>query len=266
MKLNLSYTVAAVLLLLLSSCKPKQNINYMENIESVALQASEHNSTFTIQPGDQLSISITAKDMDVVKPFNQNFSSTENSQYSASNGNLSPQAKISSNPSYIVDSKGNIDFPVLGIINTTDKTIEMLQEDFRNRLSRYIKDPGVNIKNSNFKVTVLGEVNQPGQYWIPDGQPATILAALGLAGDLTIYGKRNNVLIVRNMNGMTEKGYINLADASFINSPYYYIKQNDVIYVTPNETRKNSSSFGPQTNILISVASVVVGLIAIFIK
>jgi len=238
----------------------------MENIENVALQASENSSSFTIQPGDQLSISISAKDMDVVKPFNQNYSSTETSQYSIGNTNLPMQQKLSSEPVYLVDSQGNFDFPKLGIINTTGKTIEQLKKDLKNQLSRYIIDPGVNIKTTNFKVTVLGEVNKPGQFWMQDGQSGTVLSVLGLAGDLTIYGKRDNILIVRNNNGVTEKAYINISDASFINSPYYYVKQNDVIYVSPNEARKTSASFGPQTSVWISVASVVVGLIAIFIR
>jgi len=266
MKIRLLYFTATALLLL-SSCKPKQNISYMENIESVALQASKDNPGFTIQPGDQLMINISAKDMDVVKPFNQNYSSGEITQFSTPNSNMPiPTRSTGSNPTYVVDSQGNFDFPILGTFNTSGKTIEMLQDEFKSRLVRYVKDPGVNIRNTNFKVTVLGEVNAPGQYWMPDGQPATILSVLGMAGDLTIYGKRDNILMVRNVNGTTEKAYINIADANFINSPYYYVKQNDVIYIMPNEAKKNSSSFGPQTAVWISVASIVVGLIAIFIK
>jgi len=238
----------------------------MQNIENVAIQASQ-NSSYTIQPGDQLVINVSAKDMDVVKPFNQNYSSGEVSQFTLPSSNLPVQSQTSvSGPTYIVDSKGNFDFPVLGEINTTGKTAENLQDELKEKLTKFIKNPGVNIRNNNFKVTILGEVNKPGQYMIPDGQPATILAALGLAGDLTIYGERDKILVVRNINGTTDKQYINILDANFINSPYYYIKQNDVIYVTPNNTRKNSSSFGPQTNILISVASIIVGVLAIIVR
>jgi len=238
----------------------------MQNIENVAIQASQ-NSSYTIQPGDQLVINVSAKDMDVVKPFNQNYSSGEVSQFTLPSSNLPVQSQTSvSGPTYIVDSKGNFDFPVLGEINTTGKTAENLQDELKEKLTKFIKNPGVNIRNNNFKVTILGEVNKPGQYMIPDGQPTTILAALGLAGDLTIYGERDKILVVRNINGTTDKQYINILDANFINSPYYYIKQNDVIYVTPNNTRKNSSSFGPQTNILISVASIIVGLLAIIVR
>ena len=267
MNTKLSIIISAVLLLLLSSCKTKQNINYMENIESVALDASQQNSSFTIQPGDQLVISISAKDMDVVKPFNQNYSSGETTQFSLPNNNSPAQSQTTvSGPTYIVDSKGDFDFPILGTINTTNKTNEGLQSEIKEKVSQYVKNPGVNIRNSNFKITVLGEVRRPGQYLLPDGQAHTILGALGLAGDLTIYGQRQNILIVRNINGVTEKQYINLTDANFINSPYYYVKQNDVIYVTPNTTQEKTSRLDPNMPIYLSVASIVVTILALVFR
>ena len=171
-----------------------------------------------------------------------------------------------SGPTYIVDSKGNLQFPILGELSTNGKTIEQLRDDIKELLTRYIKNPGVNIRTTNFKITVLGEVSKPGAYVIPDGQSMSVLGALGLAGDLTIYGQRKNVLVVRNIDGATTKQYIDLTDAAVFNSPYYYVKQNDVIYVTPNKTRKNSSSYGPQTGIFISIASVVVGLLALIFR
>jgi len=249
------------------SCKPRTDIDYLQNIEQTAIDASVQNSNFTIQPGDMLMISVTAKDNEVAKPFNQNYSSSDISQFSLGSNNLPMQAQSSiSGPTYIVDSKGNIQFPILGELSTNGKTIEQFRDDIKELLIRYIKNPGVNIRTTNFKITVLGEVNKPGAYVIPDGQPMTILAALGLAGDLTIYGQRKNVLVVRNIDGATTKQYIDLTDAAVFNSPYYYVKQNDVIYVTPNKTRKNSSSYGPQTGIFISIASVVVGLLALIFR
>jgi len=249
------------------SCKPRTDIDYLQNIEQTAIDASVQNSNFTIQPGDMLMISVTAKDNEVAKPFNQNYSSSDISQFSLGSNNLPMQAQSSiSGPTYIVDSKGNIQFPILGELSTNGKTIEQFRDDIKELLTRYIKNPGVNIRTTNFKITVLGEVNKPDAYVIPDGQPMTILAALGLAGDLTIYGQRKNVLVVRNIDGATTKQYIDLTDAAVFNSPYYYVKQNDVIYVTPNKTRKNSSSYGPQTGIFISIASVVVGLLALIFR
>lgn len=115
-------------------------------------------------------------------------------------------------------------------------------------------------------MTVLGEVTKTGTFVIPDGQSMNILGVLGMAGDLTIYGQRKNVLVIRNIDGVTTKEYIDLTNAEFINSPYYYVKQNDVIYVSPNITRKNSSAYGPQAGILISIASVAVGLLALLFR
>jgi len=267
MRRALSIVFMASLFCVIFSCKVKEDIDYMKNIEQTAIKTSIQTSTFTIQPGDQLMISVTAKDNDVVKPFNQNYSSSDISQFSLSSTNLPVQGQSSfSGPSYLVDSKGNIQYPILGDLNTNGKTIEQFRDILKERLKQYVKDPGVNVRNTNFKVTVLGEVNKTGTYLIPDGQSMTILGILGMAGDLTIYGQRKNVLMIRNVDGATTKEYIDLTDAEFINSPYYYVKQNDVIYVTPNNTRKNSSAYGPQAGIFISIASVVVGLLALLFR
>ncbi|WP_027385128.1 polysaccharide biosynthesis/export family protein [Epilithonimonas caeni] len=267
MRRALSIIFMASLFCVIFSCKTKQDIDYMKNIEQTAINASVQNSTFTIQPGDQLMISISAKDNDVVKPFNQNYSSSDVSQFSQSSTNLPVQGQSSVNgPSYIVDSKGDIQYPILGELNTSGKTIEQFREILKERLKQYIKEPIVNVRNTNFKVTVLGEVTKSGTYLIPDGQSMNLWSVLGMAGDLTIYGQRKNVLIVRNIDGVTSKEYIDLTDAEFINSPYYYVKQNDVIYVSPNDTRKNSSSYGPQAGVFIAIASVVVGLLALIFR
>jgi len=267
MKRALSIIFMASLFCLIFSCKVKEDIDYMQNIEQTAIQTSIQTSTFTIQPGDQLVILVSAKDNDVVKPFNQNYSSSDISQFSLPSSNLPVQAQSSvAGPTYIVDSRGNIQYPILGELNTSNKTIEQFRDELKEKIKTYVKDPGVNIRNTNFKVTVLGEVNKPGAFLVPDGQSMTILTTLGLAGDLTIYGQRKNVLVIRNINGTTTKEYIDLTNAEFINSPYYYVKQNDVIYVSPNNTRKNSSVFGPQTGVFISIASVVVGLLALLFR
>ncbi|WP_379965005.1 polysaccharide biosynthesis/export family protein [Epilithonimonas sp. UC225_85] len=254
-------SVCLPILLIVLSCKPKQGMDYMKNIEDVAIKTSNRTYTSTIQPSDQLVITVLAKDNEVAKPFNQNYYSTDMSQYAGM-----PSRSSSVEPNYIVDSKGNIDFPILGTLNTTDKTIDQFKDDLKERLSKYIKNPGVNIKTVNYKVTVLGEVNRTGTFAIADGQPTTILNVLGLAGDLTIYGQRKNVLVVRNVDGITTKRYIDLTDAEFMNSPYYYVKQNDVIYVSANNARKSSSSYGPQTGIWISVASVLLGVLALLFR
>jgi len=215
----------------------------------------------TIQAGDKLSILVIAKDNEVAKPFDQNYYSTDMSQFS----NV-PSRTATVEPTYVVDGKGNIDFPILGTINTTGLSIDQFKQKMKDLLSKYIKNPGLDIKTLNFRVTVLGEVGRTGTFVIEDGQPTTILNVLGLAGDLTIYGERKNVLVVRNVDGITTKQYIDISSAEFFNSPFYYVKQNDVIYVSPNKARKSASSYGPQVGIVISVASVIVGVLALVFR
>ena len=266
MKKNIGVVVLSLVFILLSSCASKKKLDYLQNIESVALEASMKNAKSTIQPNDQLVILVTAKDMDVVKPFNQNFSSGQILQYSIPSNNAPTQSQTSiSGPTYVVDSNGNIEFPVIGKINTENKTTEELRDILKKEISKYVLNPQISVKNTNYKITVLGEVNRPGTYNIPDIQ-TTLLEVLGLAGDLTIYGNRTDVLVVRNIDGVMSKERIDLTKADFINSPYFYLKQNDVIIVSPNETKQKTSRLDPNTGIYISVASIVVTILALIFK
>ena len=150
---------------MLFSCKPQENFNYMKNIEDIAVNTSLQKSKNTIQVGDQLVIMVTAKDMDVVKPFNQNYSSSEIVMQNNLAGGNTPNtgAQPISGPTYIVDSQGNIDFPVVGIINTTGKTISDFKNELNNKISKFVINPSINIKFVNFRVTILGEVNRQGE-------------------------------------------------------------------------------------------------------
>ena len=258
--------IFSFVLFFLSSCTSKKKLDYLQNIESVALEASMKNAKSTIQPNDQLVIMVTAKDMDVVKPFNQNFSSGQILQYSLPSNNAPAQSQTSaSGPTYVVDSQGNIEFPVIGKINTENKTTEELRDILKKEISKYVLNPQVSVRNTNYKITVLGEVNRPGTYNIPDAQ-TTLLEVLGLAGDLTIYGNREDVLVLRNIDGTMTKERIDLTKADFINSPYFYLKQNDVIIVSPNETKQKSARLDPNAGIYISVASIVVTILALIFK
>lgn len=246
------------LLLTLASCRTREKpneINYMQNVEQAATDAAMKNSASTIQKGDQLVIFVSAKNMEVVRPFNQGYYTTQNPT-----GATAPNTeKI-----YLVDSEGNIDFPILGRIATTDRTLEDVKAEITQRVTAYVKNPTVTVRLINFKVTVLGEVTKPGQYTIPEGQ-TTLLNAIALAGDLTLYGKRDDILMVRNENGVITKERINLMDASFINSPFFQLKQGDVIYVSANETKEKIARQDPNTGIYIAVAGMIIGLAGIFI-
>ena len=266
MKKNIFILLINLVFIFLNSCTSQKKLDYLQNIENIALETSIKNAKSTIQPNDQLVVLVTAKDMDVVRPFNQNFSSGQILQYSTASNNMPTQNQTStSGPTYIVDTQGNIDFPVIGKINTENKTTEELRDILKKEISKYVVNPQVSVKNTNYKITVLGEVNRPGTYNIPEAQ-TTVLEVLGLAGDLTIYGNREDILVLRNIDGTMTKERIDLTKADFINSPYFYLKQNDVIIVSPNETKQKTSRLDPNAGIYISVASIVVTILALIFK
>ncbi|AKK71688.1 sugar transporter [Chryseobacterium sp. P1-3] len=263
--------LAISLAFLLVSCKTNQNaqndLNYMQNIEQIAIESSAKNSGNTIQTGDQLVIMITAKDMDVVKPFNQNYSSSEviNGNNFAGGNTPGQGTSTISGPTYIVDSNGNIDFPVIGSLNTTGKSLVEFKDELKDKISQYVINPTISVRLANFKVTVLGEVNKQGDYTIANGQ-ATILNALGLAGDLTMYGKRTDVLVIRTENGTVTHGRVNLQDANLINSPYYHLKQGDAIIVSSNKSRDLTAKQNPNTGLYLTAISIGVTAIAVVIS
>ena len=134
-----------------------------------------------------------------------------------------------------------------------------------NRLKKYIKEPKVNLRILNFKVTVSGEVKQPGIQNITS-ERITLIEAITMAGDLTDYGIRNNIMVIREKDGKKEIGRVDITKADFINSPYYYLSQNDHIYVEPNKTKVNASAVGPNTGIIISAISLLLTVVAIIIR
>ncbi|PQA90546.1 polysaccharide export outer membrane protein [Chryseobacterium piscicola] len=254
-------------IVILASCTPRQEINYMTDIDNIVLDNSIKNSRSNLQPGDQIIITVSARDMDVVKPFNQNYSSTNTiSQYSSPSSNNIQQQLPVSGPNYLVDSDYNIIFSQIGQISVQGENIESFRRKMTELISKYVKDPIVDVKLINFRVSVVGEVARPGTYVVPDGN-ATLISALGLAGDLTAYGIRKNILVLRNVDGKFTKERVDLTSAKFINSPYYYLKQNDIIYVEPNSNREKAARTDPNTGLYISIASLagtlVLGILAL---
>jgi len=257
--------------LALVSCKvnqqAKNDLNYMQNIEQTAIENSLKNSQSTIQPGDQLVILVTAKDMDVVKPFNQNYSSSEIIQSNITAGGNTPNQGTASitGPTYVVDYNSNIDFPILGTISTAGKTLVVLKDELKEKMQKYVINPTINIRLANFKVTVLGEVNRQGDYTISNGQ-GTILNALGMAGDLTMYGKREDVLVIRTENGTVSHGKVNLQDANLINSPYYNLKQGDAIIISATNTKDIQAKQNPNTGLYLTAASIAITAAAVVVS
>ncbi len=161
---------------------------------------------------------------------------------------------------YLVDVEGNIDFPVLGKVKLLGLTVEEAKELIKQKLSEgYLKDPIVNIRILNFRISVLGEVRSPGSYPI-SGERVTIMEALALAGDLTIKGRRDNILIVRDFDGAKTYTRINLTNKEVFNSPVYYLTQNDVVYVEPNNSSMSASKGDTRIGLILSVSSFLISL------
>jgi polysaccharide export outer membrane protein len=210
-----------------------------------------------IQVNDILTIVVTAADPKVTAPFNPVNSMTS--------GNFSQQADLALRPTYTVDKQGDITLPILGPVHVAGLTRVQAIEKLRSALGEYIKEPGVNINFNNFRISVLGEVSRPGSFIIPT-ERITILEALGMAGDLTIRGLRHNVMLIREIDGEKKIHHLDLTKQSTLNSPYYYLAQNDVIYVEPNKAQVNNSKLGANSNIIISVASLLITVISVLTR
>ena len=256
-KINIWKLFFAFGMLSLTACVSPKKVVYLQDEEGVAL--NEEVATFepTIQVGDLLRIFVGGPEAKAVIPFNlyETPINTGAGSFNA-NGTIIP---------YLVDADGQIDFPQLGKLKVAGKTTKELNKELNETLSQYIQKPTINIRIENFKVTVLGEVKQPGTYTITN-ERVTILEALGMAGDLDYQGKRKDVTLVREVDGKRTVAEIDLTSRDLFNSPYYYMAQNDVLYVAPNNTKVNSSGAGPTTTILISSLSLLISFFAVFIN
>ena len=252
-------TVLLTLAFLLNSCVSGKEIIYLQNIP----QGENSSNTYEpkLQPDDLLMIVVSAPDAKAAIPFNLPAASVSGTVV----GEVDSAAAQARYQSYLIDNKGNIQFPVIGNMKLGGLTRAEALEKITGELKKYIKSPTVNMRIMNFQVSVTGEVNKPGEYTILT-ERITLLEALGLAGDMTIYGKRNKILIIREVDGKKTHAYVDLTKGDFINSPYYYLSQNDQIYVEPNKTRINSSAVGPNTSVIISAISILITIVAIVIR
>lgn len=243
-----------ILLSLLSSCASRKELVYFQP-DSIALNSSYELNAPKLQPGDILAISVTADDIRATEPFNQ-ISPYNTGTIQTSNPFI---------PTYAIDVDGNIDFPKIGTIKLAGITRTEAIKLLKSKVAKYIVEPGISMEIRNFRVTVLGEVKTPGSYSVINDR-ITILEAIGMAGDLTINGVRNNVMVIREQNGKKEEYRVDLTKREVLNSPVYYLTQNDVIYVEPNGARIQSSKYTQNTSIFVSIASVVITVISVLTR
>ncbi|WP_293887124.1 MULTISPECIES: polysaccharide biosynthesis/export family protein [unclassified Sphingobacterium] len=251
--LGLLYTSV---LMLFNSCASRKNMVYLQN-DSTQINTLYEQYVPKIQVNDILTIVVTAADPKVTAPFNPLSTMTSS--------NLTQQVDLALRPTYTVDSNGDITLPMLGKIKVVGLTRIEAMEKLRIELSQYIKDPGVNMNFNNFRVSVLGEVSKPGSFTLPS-ERVTVLEALSMAGDLTIRGVRQNVLLIREVDGQKTMHRLDLTKQTTLNSPYYYLAQNDVIYVEPNQAQINNSKLGANSNIIISIASLLITVISVLTR
>ena len=253
-KHNIQFLIIVGILILLSSCASSKKIEYFQDIEGIKLQDTITNLEATFQVGDLLYINVSATNAEAAIPFNL---------YETP---IIKNAIASAKPvAYLVNADGDINFPVLGKIQVEGLTTKQLTSKIEDILVGYINNPIINIRYANFKVSVLGEVNNPGSFPVLN-ERLTVIEALGLAGDLTIYGKRESVLLIRVEDGKKEFITLDLTNKKLFDSPYYNLKQNDVVYVMPNKTKVNASAVGPNTGVIISSVSVLIALLTVIIK
>ena len=232
--------VLGIALLSATSCGTPKNVAYFQDLNNnpdtvITLQ----NRVITVKPTDKIYIGVKSKDPQISQLFNLTGGTSGSSAY-----NMSQDAYY-----YTVDSKGDIDFPVVGKIQVAGLTREEIAEKVKKSLvdASLVKDPTVTVSLSNLHYSMMGEVAKPGQYAIEE-EKVTILDAISKAGDLTIQGKRNDVMVLRQENGHQKIYKINLCSGRDIfSSPAYYLKQNDVVYVTHNYTKKRSSTLNGKT-------------------
>ena len=246
-----------IVLVFTSSCVSKKRITRFQ-YDSIdqSLVSNDYKTIF--KPDDLLQITISARDLTSVIPFN-----LPAVNFAATTGTAVAQPM---QQAYLVDSKGEIDFPVFGKIKVGGLTREEVIKIFKEKLDPdYVKKPTVNIFIANFKVTVNGDVMRPGTFTIPN-ERITILEAIGLAGDLNISAKRDNVLVIREEGNQKNQYRVNLLSNKIFTSPVYYLQQNDVVYIEPNFAKTQSASFNQNTGLFVSIGSIIISLMAVLTR
>lgn len=259
MKILKTLSLAAMTLAIIisfGSCASTKDVAYFQNSATVNLEASKMLYDARIMPKDILTITVSTTDADAAVPFNM----TVPTPYTQNQRSTYSQAMLQS---YLVDNNGNIDFPRVGTLHVGGLTKGEAEKMILERIKPYMsaqETPIVTVRMTNYKISVIGEVNRPGMYTVTN-EKISILEALAQAGDLTIYGVRTNVKLIReDASGKKSIHIINLTDANLINSPYYYLQQNDIVVVEPNKVKAQNSSVGTVTNLWISATSILISL------
>ncbi|MGI9532017.1 polysaccharide biosynthesis/export family protein [Lutimonas sp.] len=240
----------------LFSCATKEDVVYFNGMNSSDNSIGLDSYSPTYHVDDELVIVVNALDAEAARPFNK-------SSVSVSLDNLDARGRERIQ-TYRVNPDGDINFPVLGLIQIAGMNRAQATKMLQDKLTDYIKDPIVDIETVNYRITVLGEVARPGTFTATN-ERITLIEALSLAGDLTIYGERENVLVIQDYDGKKTYTRVNLKSDDLFNSPVYYLSQNDVVYVEPNKTRAKGSAIGAQTGVILSSLGLLISMTALVV-
>lgn len=259
------FTLTVFILLSTVSCTTYKTVPYFADIPDTTKPFDIHTEAYTspvIQPDDILSITVVTLDPEANVLFNK--SSVPSLAVGSSTATPIGQQLLTG---YLVDKDGFVDLPQVGKISLAGYTTSQARDTITNRVTQFYTHPSVDVRYANFRITVLGEVNRPATYTVPN-EKITLFDALGLAGDLTIFGKRENILLIRETGEQTKHIVrLNLNSKNIMNSPYFFLKQNDVLYVEPNKAKSASLDAVKSRNyVLIGTALSVLLVIATRIK
>lgn len=255
--LNSWLVYPCLIVLITTSCVSRKNIVYFQDIEQLGERVERReNNNLEIQPDDVLTIRVSAPEQEAAVPFNLT-TSMASQMYIKGNVELE---------TYLVSDEGTIEFPVIGTLEVQGLTNYELAEKVKEAIKEYVKDPIVNVRILNFQITVMGEVNNPGTFSI-ENDYISLSKAISMAGDLTILGKRDNILVMgEEEDGKKSYAYLDLTDANVVNSPHYNLRQNDVIYVEPRAARRQSAGPTGVASTYLSLASVIASLFILITK
>ena len=248
-------------ILLLSSCSSVKNTIYFQDVDrSSSVEHIAQDYEVRIHKDDLLAILVNSRNPELALPFNMPMVS-----YQIGSKGTSQQKVLG----YLVDSNGDIDFPILGRIHVSGMSRKELTAHVKALLieNDLIKDPIVTVQFLNFKVSVMGEVARPGNFEVT-GDRITLLEALSMAGDLTIYGRRDRIAVIREEEGMRKMQYHDIRSSDIFKSPYYYLQQNDIVYVEPNKRKAQQSDINQNHSIgvLVSVVSILTSIAVLIWK
>ena len=252
-----SFIITLLISITVTGCRtPQQSMTYFENIKGVTSGTLPSEAyDIKIIPDDELVITVSSLIPEATAEYNLPMTNPATRNVIGTQGQPTQMT-------YLVDPSGDIKFPGLGIIHVAGLTTTQIAALLTKKISATVEDPYVRVQLANFKVNVLGEVAKPGSFEVTT-ERFSILDALASAGDLTSYGERENVLLIREENGEKHFHHLNLNDAALLSSPYFYLRQNDVVYVEPNKIRQDNARYNQNNSYKLSVATAIVSAVSV---